>query len=223
MAAIGESTRDADLELLPAARRLEEMWNAPVHSTYASTEIATAFCECPERRGGHLRPELATLEILDDAGGPVPSGGVGEAVVTPLGVQGMPLVRFRTGDISFLIDDPCPCGRRTPRLGPILGRKNQMLKYKGTTLFPSSILAALEGRDEVTGAYVEARRGEGGTDRVIVKVNVSKAEITTDDIADMLRAHIRVAPEVVLVSEAELQERTAQPSKRKRATFFDFR
>jgi len=223
MAAIGEPTRDADLELLPAARRLEEMWNAPVHSTYASTEIATAFCECPERRGGHLRPELATLEILDDAGGPVPSGGVGEAVVTPLGVQGMPLVRFRTGDISFLIDEPCPCRRRTPRLGPILGRKNQMLKYKGTTLFPSSILAALEGRDEVTGAYVEARRGEGGTDRVIVKVNVSKAEITTDDIAELLRAHIRVAPEVVLVSDAELQERTSQLSKRKRATFFDFR
>ena len=129
--AIGEPTRGGDMELLPVARRLQELWGAPLHSTYASTEIATTFCECEARRGGHLRPELIVLELLGESGGPVASGEMGEVVVTPLGVRGMPLVRFRTGDISFLIDEPCACGRTTPRIGPVVGAQEPDAQVQG--------------------------------------------------------------------------------------------
>ena len=71
------------------------------------------------RCGGHAKPELMICEIVDSDGIAVSSGDIGELVVTPLGVSGMPLLRFKTGDVSFLISDPCSCGRKTSRLGPI--------------------------------------------------------------------------------------------------------
>jgi len=223
LAAIGEPTRDAGLGLLPAAERTEALWNAPIYSTYASTEIATTFCECGRRQGGHVRPELIVVEILDADGRRVPDGTAGEVVVTPLGVRGMPLIRFRTGDVSFLISEPCGCGRTTPRLAPILGRKNQMLKFKGTTVYPTAILSALEGREGIGGAYVEVRRADDGTDRVTACVSVRNAEMTAERIAEVLRAHVRVAPEVILVSQEQLEVTTRQPGKRKRVTFLDLR
>jgi phenylacetate-CoA ligase len=63
--AIGEPTKGGNLELLPISKQLEEMWGAKIYSTYASSEIATTFCECSARSGGHLRPELNIIEILD--------------------------------------------------------------------------------------------------------------------------------------------------------------
>ena len=127
---IGEPVRNMDLKLLKTGKDLTNIWNANLFSTYASTETVTTFCECEQQEGGHLHPDLAIAEIVDELGNPVPSGTAGEVVITPLSVEGMPLVRYKTGDISFLIDEPCQCGRFTPRLGPILGRKKQMIKLK---------------------------------------------------------------------------------------------
>jgi phenylacetate-CoA ligase len=223
LVAIGESIRDSELKLLPSAKRAEDLWSAPIYSTYASTEMATAFCECTERIGGHLNAELVVVEVLDDKGSPVSTDETGEVVVTPLGITGMPLVRFRTGDISFLIDAPCPCGRNTPRLGPILGRKNQMLKYKGTTVFPSFLVVAAEALESVSGAYVEAWKGTDGTDEVRLYVAMSDDKLTLDDIEEYLRACVRVLPEIRFVSEDEYNEKVFSKEKRKRTTFFDLR
>ena len=70
---------------------------------------------------------------------PVPDGKIGEVVVTTLGVEGMPLLRFRTGDMCAKIVDQCKCGRNSYRLTPLVGRKNNMIKLKGTTLYPPAI------------------------------------------------------------------------------------
>jgi phenylacetate-CoA ligase len=223
---IGESTRDASLALLPAGQKIEELWGATLYSTYASTEIAATFCECRERRGGHLRAELLVVEILNEENRPVAEGELGEVVVTPLGVQGMPLIRFRTGDISYRMDSPCACGRNTPRLAPIVGRKNQMLKYKGTTLFPSTLLAALEGREDVLGVFVEARRNPDGTDRVVACVALRdgiRPEQVMDSLCEQMRAYARVVPEIEFVSPEMFEQRVHQSGKRKRVTFHDFR
>ena len=101
---IGEPLRDESLEFLKVGRDLEEIWQAKAYSTYASSEIVTTFCECTAQQGGHLHPDLAVVEIVDEAGNVLPTGEVGEVVVTPMAIEGMPLVRFRTGDVSFLID-----------------------------------------------------------------------------------------------------------------------
>lgn len=222
--AIGEPVRDESLKLLPLTKKLEAIWNADLHSTYASSEMATTFCECAARQGGHLRPELIILEIVDDRGNPVKDGQKGEVVVTPLGVSGMPLVRFKTGDIAFKITGPCSCGRTTPRISPVLGRKNQMLKYKGTLLFPNTILSALEGNEHFYGGYVEVHRNDDDTDRVIFYAAVNEAKLPLQRIRDELQARLRVVPEISIISGEEVEKKTYQPDKkRKRITFFDFR
>ncbi len=224
--AIGEPTKDKDMALLPISRELETMWNSRIFSTYASSEMATTFCECGARQGGHLRPELIVVEILDPKDRPVPDGEPGEVVVTPLGITGMPLIRFRTGDISYFIPEPCACGRTPPRLAPVIGRKNQMLKYKGTTLFPNAVLAALEGDSRFHGGYMEARMNPDGTDRAIlfasVKENTDPKDLSW--LKEQLRATVRVVPEIKIISPEQADERVYQfHKKRKRITFFDLR
>ncbi len=223
LVAIGESIRGQDMTLLPPVRRLEEMWGAAIYSTYASTEMATAFCDCHERQGGHLRPELVVAEILDGHGMPVPHGHTGELVVTPLGVTGMPLIRFRTGDISFMITGQCGCGRFTPRLGPVLGRKNHMLKMKGTTVFPSFLISAVEGMDGVAGAYVEVTKKEDGNDNILLYAAVTDPSLTVESVAECLRARARIVPEIFFITEEEYMKKTLPPGKRKKTTFFDLR
>src|SRR3990167_6343249 len=175
-------------------------------------------------------PEVALLpfssmisEIIDENGNKATSGGTGEVVITPLGVTGMPLIRFRTGDISFLITEYCGCGRRTPRIGPILGRKNQMLKFKGTTLFPSAILSVVEGIEGVDGACIEARKNDDGTDNVILYVYCKNPPALEKAIVDNLRARIRVVPEISFISEKELNHKIYHPERRKKISFIDFR
>jgi phenylacetate-CoA ligase len=144
-------------------------------------------------------------------------------VVTPLGVTGMPLVRFKTGDISFVLDEKCPCGRSTLRLGPVLGRKNQMLKYKGTALYPNMILSALEGRKEFHGGYVEVSTDGNGLDRVVLHAAVSDDSFTVEKIADELRSRIRVVPEIKLLSPEKIDSVIHHDNKRKKVTFVDLR
>ncbi len=221
--AIGEPTKDAGMKLLPLAQELENMWNAWIFSTYASSEIATTFCECTARCGGHLRPELNITEILDDAGKPVPDGVYGEVVVTPLGVTGMPLIRFKTGDISCLIDEKCTCGRTTKRIAPIIGRKNQMLKYKGTTVFPNAIIGCLEGDQRFYNGYIEAYMNQDGTDRIVLNAAIDATK-GTEWIKDVLRAKVRVVPEIRIVDRDVADNKVYQfEKKRKRITFFDLR
>ncbi|MCF6248077.1 MAG: AMP-binding protein [Desulfobacula sp.] len=226
--AIGEPTKDKDLNLLPIADELETMWDAKIYSTYASSEIATTFCECSARKGGHLRPELNITEILDDRGNPLKDGEQGEVVVTPLGVTGMPLIRFRTGDISYLINEKCSCGRTTKRIAPIIGRKNQMLKYKGTTVFPNAILGCLEGDKRFYNGFVEVKRYHDGTDRIILNIALGSEDqdISPDInwIRDVLRAKVRVVPEIRIIDGQTADKKVYQfDKKRKRMNFFDLR
>src|SRR3989338_6164397 len=95
---IGEPIRDKNLSLLKMREQLEETWGARVFSTYASSETITTFCECTAQKGGHLHPELAIAEIVNDKGEVLPPKEIGEVVVTTLSIEGMPLLRFKTGD-----------------------------------------------------------------------------------------------------------------------------
>lgn len=219
---IGEPVRNADLTLSPLGVELAKGWGATIYGTYASTEMATSFCDCDAGRGGHLPPELMVLEIVDDQGRPVPAGQSGEVVATPLGVEGTPLLRYRTGDIASLHAEPCACGRNTPRLGPILGRRAHMLKCRGTTLFPAAIGSALMTLPGVQGHYLEVYREYDLSDRLKVVVG-TKGDLSAERVAEVIAAKTRVKPEVVLVTPEDIQARTIQPDKRKPVTFFDYR
>ncbi len=221
--AIGEPIRDKNLQLLSSMKRVEEMWNAPIYSTYASTEMASSFNECPHRQGGHLRPELIYVEIIDEQGNPVNDGEVGEVVVTPLGVQGMPLMRFKTGDMSFIISEKCSCGRTTKRIGPVLGRKAQLLKYRGTNVYPNAIVSIVEANPDFCGCYVEAYTADFGEERVVAVVVNATPNYDLDKLKEEFRAGLRVVPELKVVDKEEFQNKTQPAGKRKRQIFFDMR
>ena len=119
---IGEPIRDKNLQLSELGKRIKSQWDVKLFSTYASTEMGAAFTECEHRVGGHLRPELLIVEGVSDEGVEIASGEQGEVVVTTLGVEGMPLLRYKTGDICKVYYEKCECGRHSTRLGPVLGR-----------------------------------------------------------------------------------------------------
>ena len=220
---IGEPIRDPDLNLSALGVALRDGWGAEVLGTYASTEMATAFADCTAGCGGHLLPELIVTEIIGENGQPVPDCTPGEVVVTPLGIEGTPLLRYRTGDIATLHTEPCACGRQTPRLGPIIGRRAQMLKCRGTTLFPAAITSALHGIEAVQGHYLEVEREFDLSDRLRVVVGSNDASLTSEHVAELIAAKTRVKPEVVLVSPEEIMQKTILPERRKPVTFFDYR
>ncbi|MFH0753425.1 MAG: AMP-binding protein [Candidatus Omnitrophota bacterium] len=219
---IGEPLRDKDMKALAVTREIEAMWKAKAFSTYSSSEMVTTFCECACQNGGHLLPELAVAEIIDEKGRRVSPGSVGELVVTPLGIEGMPLVRFRTGDVTFMMDEPCGCGRKTPRLGPVLGRKKQMLKIKGTTVYPLAVYSALDELPEVSDYYMSVFSQDTLSDRLSVTVALRQA-CSVNRIAEALSARLRVVPDVVVASEEEVRRVVFNPSLRKPVRFFDRR
>ncbi len=221
--AIGEPLRDKNLDLLNSVKQIEKMWSAPIFSTYASTEMATSFAECEYRQGGHFRPELIYAEIIDEAGNPVNDGEIGEVVVTPLGVRGMPLLRFKTGDMSYVINEKCACGRTTKRIGPVIGRKAQLLKYRGTNVFPNAIVSIIEANPEFLGGYVQAHTAEFGEDRVIAFIAAAKENYNLDKLKEEFRAGLRVVPELKIIDRDEYLNKIQPEGKRKRQIFFDMR
>ncbi len=220
---IGEPVRNRDFTLSLLGVGLEELWHCRVFGTYASTEMATSFTDCASGAGGHLLPELMIIEIVDENGAPVPHGTFGEVVATPLGVTGMPLLRFKTGDIATLHADPCSCGRNTHRLGPVIGRKSQMLKCLGTTVYPPAIFTVLQGMHGVCGYYIEVESEFALSDRIRVVVGSSDSSLSSSFVAERIAASIRVKPEVVIVPPEEILKVTIRDDKRKPVIFFDKR
>lgn len=221
---IGESIRDEDLELNSIGKRIIDVWNVDLHSTYASTEMATAFTECNAGKGGHLQEDLVIVEILDSYGNNLKIGSVGEVTITTIGIEGMPLVRFRTGDMAYLIDDKCSCGYNSKRLSPIIGRKEQMIKFKGTSLYPPAIINVLNGFPKIVNFYIEVYSDSLGSD--IVKVTIGKDDNNQDSIEklkDFFRLRIRVVPQIVVDLNINIISKLNKNKSRKKQVFFDFR
>ena len=108
---IGEGLRNQNLELNLLGSRIHQKWpEVELYATYSSTEMGATFSECQYGAGGHVHPELIIVEIIGENNTPLPDGETGEVVITTLGVEGMPLLRFRTGDIAAKITERCRCG-----------------------------------------------------------------------------------------------------------------
>nr|WP_317630684.1 AMP-binding protein [uncultured Flavobacterium sp.] len=221
---IGEALRTADLQPTILANRITEKWNIKLHSTYASTEMSSAFTECEHFNGGHVIPELIITEILDDNEQPVADGESGELVVTTLGVEGVPLVRFKTGDVVRKHMESCKCGRNSYRIGPVEGRKQQMVKYKGTTLYPPAMHDALANFESIECHVIEIWHNDLGTDEIVIKLAFKpNYEEDVDAIKDHFRAKLRVTPKVEIASIEELQKIIFNPLSRKPIVLIDKR
>ncbi len=222
---IGEGLREQDFSLNLLGNRIKEKWDVDLFATYSSTEMGATFSECPFGCGGHVHPELIIVEIIGDNNLPVKDGEVGEVVITTLGVEGMPLLRFRTGDMSSKVTGECRCGRNSYRLTPLVGRKNNMIKLKGTTIYPPAINDVLDNTPYVINYVVEVRNSFAGTDEVVVKAGVASAQPfdMIKDLKDRFRSRIRVAPIVEILSPEDISKINNPGSNRKPVKFIDNR
>ena len=221
---IGESLRNQDFSMNTLSKKITDQWMIPLYSTYASTEMSTAFTECKHAVGGHHHPELIIVEVLDDNNQLVKNGESGELTFTTLGIEAMPLLRFKTGDIVQLHSDPCKCGRNTLRVGPIVGRKQQMIKYKGTTLYPPAMNDVLNGFANIENHIIEISTNDLGTDEILIKLAVKEqSEEFLHEIKDHFRAKLRVTPKIECVALEVLNASIFNPMSRKPIHFFDHR
>jgi phenylacetate-CoA ligase len=221
---IGENIRHADLTPNILGRKIADAWHIRLYSTYASTEMQTAFTECREGRGGHLQPELLIVELLDELDRKVGPGKPGEVTITTLGIEGMPLIRYKTGDICTWSDEPCACGRTSLRLSPIIGRRQQMIKFKGTTLYPPALFELLNEMEEVMDFVVEVYSNELGLDEILLHlVPASRTEECDHRIRAYLQARLRVSPQINYPSPADLEKLQFPDASRKAIKFLDRR
>lgn len=221
---IGENIRNPDCTLNALGKKITNEWNIRLYSTYASTEMQTAFTECSEGKGGHHQPDLLVVELLDENNQPVPANTPGEVTITTLGIEGMPLIRYKTGDVCMYFDEPCACGRNTLRLSPVLGRKKQMIKFKGTTLYPSALFDMLNDMNQVLDYVVEVSTNDVGLDEVLLHiVPASNTDENDHKIRAYLQAKLRVTPFIKYVTAPEMQKIQFVETSRKPIKFIDKR
>lgn len=222
---IGESLRNQDFSNTLLAEKIAEKWKGiKLYSTYASTEMSTTFTECEYQQGGHHHPELIVTEVLDDAGNRVGENESGELTITTLGVEAMPLVRFRTGDIVTMHTGTCACGRNTARVSPVLGRKQQMIKYKGTTLYPPVLMDLLTNFEEIENYIIEISTNSILTDEILIRIGTrTPTEALKERISNHFRAKIRVVPKIEYCDIAVLERELYPLGSRKPMKFVDKR
>ncbi len=222
---IGEALRDKDFSFNTLSQKINDKWpELQLYMTYASTEMQSAFSECGAGKGGHIPVELLIVEFLDDHDYPVAEGEPGEVTITHLGVEGMPLLRFKTGDVCYHHTEPCSCGRHTTRLSSVVGRKGQMIKYKGTTLYPSALYDVIDKADGVVNYIVEVSTNEIGTDDILIRVGTTIGnEKLEKQLKDLFRAKVRVAPSIAFESPEAIQADQFPQMSRKAIKFIDKR
>jgi phenylacetate-CoA ligase len=222
--AIGESLKNEQLEDNALAKAILNKWEIQLFNTYASTEMQTAFTECSERKGGHHHPELLIVELLDDDGVPVKEDEAGEVTVTTLGVEAMPLLRYRTGDMCRAYYEPCACGRNTMRLGPVLARKKQMIKYKGTTLFPSTAIEIIMQTEAIEDYVLQISKDPQEQDCLTFYLQTkSQPEYILALLRPLFQHKLRVVPEIRFLDAAGMKALQYPNQSRKPVKILDLR
>lgn len=194
-------------------RKIETAFGIDAYNSYGLSEMngpGVAF-ECEEKQGMHLWEDHFLLEIIDPATGePVPDGERGELVLTTLNREAMPLLRYRSRDITAVIPGPCPCGRTHRRLTRITGRADDMLVVRGVNLYPQQIERVLMGVPELGRNYQIHLRG---LDEMTVKVELAPTSFDgraenllrlEGRVVEKLRAEILVKPKVELAAPGSL-------------------
>jgi phenylacetate-CoA ligase len=205
---------------------IENYWGLNATVNYGLTEVVGPGIsgECVEKSGMHILEDIYYPEIIDPVSGEVlPDGSIGELVLTPLYKEGFPVLRYRTGDITKLIAEPCPCGRTTRRMDYITGRSDDMIIIKGVNVFPSQIEEVLAGFNEVSPHYLLVLHKQKGFIKDLeVQVELSpegfsdsfkQLEALESRIKQRLRSTLSLAPRIKLMEPKSL-ERTTGKAKR---------
>jgi phenylacetate-CoA ligase len=195
--------------------RLEEWLGIRAYDIYGTSELSgPLFTECAEQNGMHVWSDMALVEVVDpETGEQMAPGERGELTITMLRKEAMPVVRYRIGDITWIDEDICACGRTHPRIGKISGRADDMLIIRGINVFPSQVEHTLMSFPEVGSHYeivVERRRA---LDTMLIRLEMSDRAFS-DRINDLmeikrrvthrLKSVLNIAVEVELVDPGSL-------------------
>ncbi|HWQ66483.1 MAG TPA: phenylacetate--CoA ligase [Methanospirillum sp.] len=191
---------------------LEEKLGVEAFDSYGMSELygpGVAF-ECEEHSGLHIWHDCYLVEIIDPkTGEQLGPGERGELVVTPLVKEAMPLVRYRTGDITMLLDDECPCGRG-PKLARFTGRSDDMLVIRGINVFPSQIEHVLLGIPEVGNHYMVYVDRVNHMDEMTIDVEVSPGDFR-GELSDLKILQIKVVKALRDVLELRTSVKLVEP------------
>jgi len=168
-------------------KEVSEAWGIDYHEVYGLSEIIGpgVACSCKESDLLHVFEDHFLFEIIDSkTGEAVPDGKRGELVITSLTKQALPLLRYRTGDITSIIKEPCKCGRTTARMESIVGRADDMLIISGVNVYPSQIEHVIANTEGVTLNYQIIADKKGHLDKLEIHVEVSD-EIMSDSLGEM--------------------------------------
>lgn len=222
--AIGESIRDENGIPKKLTQKIEKDMGVQLFGTYASTEMQTAFTECHYGCGGHHHPELVYIEVLDENNRAVPPGDPGELTITTIKVKGMPVLRYKTGDIFRMIESPCSCGRKSVRLSGLLGRKKQMIKYKGTTFYPPALEELLQQITGIADYGLQIKKDEWDNDHILIFVHATLPEdYILNQIQSVCRQKLRVIPELQFLSPEAMRKFLFPDENRKPTRIHDLR
>jgi phenylacetate-CoA ligase len=196
-------------------KRIENMLGVKAYNSFGMSEMCgpgVAF-ECPEQNGMHIWEDYYIVEIVDpDTLEPVPDGEVGELVLTTLKREAMPLLRYRTRDLTRILPGECPCGRHHLRLDRMKGRSDDMIILKGVNIFPIQIETILMQFQELASDYLITLETVDGNDAMTVDVEMkdlfiddySKLQALNREITRQLRDEILITPKVRLVPKNSL-------------------
>jgi len=198
-------------------RELEEALNIKAYDSYGLSEMmgpGVAF-ECQEQDGLHIWEDHFLIEILDKNEQPCAPGEPGELVITSLTKEAMPLIRYHTGDVTYIMEESCPCGRTSRKLHRFLGRADDMLIVRGINVFPSQIEDVLVSIPEI-GSYFQVivDRKKHGLDEISIQVEL-KDEAFTGELSDLARIQKKTEEKLKSVlnvrSKIELVEKGSIP------------
>lgn len=198
-------------------RKIEERFGVKAYNSFGMTEMSgpgVAF-ECQEQNGMHIWEDSYLVEIVDpDTLEPVPEGEIGELVLTTLDREAMPLIRYRTRDLTRILTDKCPCGRTHRRLDRMKGRSDDMFIVKGVNIFPMQIEKILMQFPELGTNYLITIEPIDNNDVIFVDVELnslmtddfSVLQNLTKEITHRIKDEILVTPKVRLVSKGSLPQ-----------------
>ena len=197
-------------------KRIEDQLGVKAYNSYGISEMmgpGVAF-ECPEQNGLHIWEDYFIVEIIDPVTlKPVPDGELGELVLTTINREAMPLLRYRTRDLTRILPGTCPCGRNHRRIARLQGRSDDMIILKGVNIFPIQIEKILLKFKELSTDYLITLETKENNDTMTIDVELNG--LFTDDYAQLqslerkitrlLKDEILVTPHVRLVPKGTLQ------------------
>ncbi|NDV67107.1 phenylacetate--CoA ligase family protein [Bacteroides sp. 224] len=198
-------------------KKIEQMLGVKAYNSFGMSEMngpGVAF-ECKEQNGMHFWEDCFYVEIIDpDTEKPVPVGEIGELVLTTLDREMMPLIRYRTRDLTRIIPGECPCGRTHVRIDRIKGRSDDMFIIKGVNIFPMQVEKILVQFPELGSNYLITLTTHDYQDEMIVEVELSdlssdnyiQLENLRKEITRQLRDEILITPKVKLVKKGSLPQ-----------------